>query len=75
MLATFNILNRNIMENLSFKLFRLHRIVSFTGKFSWVEPLSPLVRSSDKLDTGLEADGVNWHPDANLMSMVTALVH
>ena len=68
--ATFNIFNRHIMKDLSFELCRLHWIVSLTRKFSGVEPLSPPVRSSDKLDTGLEADWVNWHPDADLMDKV-----
>ena len=58
------------MKDLSFELFRFHWIVSLTSKFSGVEPLSPPVRSSDKLDAGLEANRVNWHPDADLMDKV-----
>ena len=54
------------MKGLSIMLFWLHRIVCLAGEFPGVEPLPPLVGPSDKLDTGLEADRVNWHPDADL---------
>ena len=64
----------HIIKYFAIKLLIFYWVVLLAGKLSWMEPLSPAVRTLDKLDTGLQRHRVDWHPDADQLVSVHGVV-
>ena len=73
--AALNILDRNVVKCFAVcLLLSFNWIVLLTCKLARVEPFSPPVRAFHELDTGVQRDGIYWHPNTEHSSSVYGVV-